>query len=184
MSIKPIKISLLSGVALEGGAVTLAFLFLYVLPFGLGIYSVILAVLDQASLLYFSHCLAHFIVGRFFGIRFRYFLFGPSALSRAEPAVLRRVGRLLLTFIIVVDKNSLIPVSNGKIATMHYAGTTTSMVLPFLVSAGALLRGDLTATLASTLFAFANILFTLTFSPKTGDISRARSPRADRAKGN
>jgi hypothetical protein len=160
---------------LEAVFLVLAGFFLISLPLGRGVISIVLALTDQALLLYFSHCPAHFLIGTIFGIRFRYMLFSRSALAKTGGPLLGTVGKYLFTFVIVIDRSSLRSVSKIRIAAMHYAGTVTSMVLPFLVSLISLAHDDSATFMVSLVLALANVGFTLNFSPRTGDISRARA---------
>lgn len=73
-----------------------------------------------------------------------------------------------------VDKASLASVSPQALKLMHVSGAVSSMFLPWIVVPASYSIGPLWVGVFFTALTLGNDLFTLFFSPKAGDIYRAR----------
>jgi hypothetical protein len=139
------------------------------LPFGL--YVIVMELMAT----YLVHCPAHYVVGSLVGIRFRRLRFGKTALARILPARLVSLTRLLPVLTLSVVKSSLEGVPKRRIAMMYQAGTAASVFFALIIAAAAtLVEPPLYAGLAWAL-ALGYLGFDFVFSPKSGDLSRARS---------
>lgn len=131
--------------------------------------------LSFACLVFFPHGLAHFLVGRMVGIRFRYYFLGKSGVARLHLPLISRVAAALPVLTLKVDRSSLSSVNRGRRAVMFASGAMASMLLPLIpvvVSFGEL---PVTQSVLLVLLAGLNVAFDLYYSPKAGDMARARS---------
>lgn len=111
-------------------------------------------------LIYFScHAIAHWLVGRLLGIRFRCYTLGGTAKPDAFPAGLRWVFERLPFLGVQSEKASLQTASSARRAAMFSAGVTSSVVLPTLAA--------LWAWQAHVRGGFALFVFTLAWSVGT-----------------
>ncbi len=124
---------------------------------------------------YLVHCPAHFIVGRLAGIRFRGIRLGRTTLARALPPSLKGVGRLLPILTLSIDKTSLTAVPKPRIKAMYYSGTVASSGSAVVIAALVTLSGSWLPSALTWALAIGYLLFDLVFSPKSGDIMRARA---------
>lgn len=162
-----------TGVSIVGLAVAV----LLLLPVSAPLPPLLAFVLLLASAILFlvaPHCLAHFLVGRALGVRFLYYFITRSALQRAMPPALQAVARRIPLLAIRIAPHSLKAVSNMRTAAMFAAGTIVSMTLPWVPVGYGLVQGQAPAAMVVALVAAANVGFTLYFSPRVGDLSRAR----------
>jgi hypothetical protein len=123
---------------------------------------------------FFSHDLAHHLVGRIVGIEFRYYFLGRSAITKLKLPIVSKLAQYAPILSLKVDKPSLEGLSQKRIRLMHSSGAVASMLLPILVLPTAYSIRILLGTLL-TLLTFGNLLFTIYFSLRAGDLSRARS---------
>lgn len=124
---------------------------------------------------YLVHCPAHYVVGRMVGIRFRRIRLGKTTLAKVLPARLARLARLFPILTLSTVKGSLAGVSKKKVAMMYQAGTVASVCFALLIAASAtLVEPPLYAGLAWVV-ALGYLIFDLVFSPRSGDLSRARA---------
>src|SRR5712692_3578754 len=161
------------GMVLEVFAVVLAILFLLVfrLPWVPGPLGLLLA---QGITLYAVHCPSHYVVGRIVGIRFSGLVVGRSALRKSTSRVIRLIGERAVTPVLIVDRGSLARVSLLRRKAMFYSGVTASTTAPFLVAVYASLRGDPISTLATLIVSIGYLTFNVFYSPRTGDVYRAK----------
>jgi hypothetical protein len=131
-------------------------------------------VVAWGCLVFFPHCLTHFIVGRVVGVRFRYYFLGNSAVTKLKLRFLSTIASRLPVLTLKVDQVSLRSVSRGGRVAMFASGAAASMILPFLAAVASLHRVPLMLSLILLLLSAGNITFDLYYSPKAGDISRAR----------
>jgi len=127
-------------------------------------------------LLYFSsHAIAHWLVGRAVGIRFRFYTVGGTGNPEGWPPGLRWIFERLPFFGVQTEKLSMQNVSPGAKALMWSAGVTSSAVIPTL---GAFLawRSGVPRSGWFCLFAVFWALGTLAsnWTSRTGDYSKAR----------
>src|SRR5712692_614650 len=126
------------------------------------------------TLWFFSHDLTHQIVGSLSGIRFRYYFLGRSAIRKLKLPVIPRLMDKIPVLVLKVDQGSMAQASVRARRSMHASGAVVSMGLPWLIVPEGFDLG-LVWGLFFTALVLGNDLFTLYFSPKTGDLYRART---------
>jgi hypothetical protein len=124
---------------------------------------------------YLVHCPAHYIVGTMVGIRFRRMRLGRTTLARALPPRLSPLAKLLPVLTLSTDKGTLRGVSKHKVALMYGAGTVASVSAALAIAFAATPRNLPTYAALAWLFGLGYLAFDLAFSPKSGDLSRARA---------
>ena len=125
---------------------------------------------------FFSHDLAHHIVGRIFGIGFRYYFLGRSATIKLGLPIISNVMRLVPVLGLKIDRPSLNSISRNRVRAMYASGALSSMFLPWLVvPAGYTIA--LPVGILFTILTLANDVFTLYFSVRVGDLHHARMVR-------
>ena len=131
--------------------------------------NLIVYLFSEVCLVFFPHCLVHFIVGSLVGIRFNHFRIVRSAISKLGPP-----GKLpsLPVLCLVVDHGSLKRCSAVGRAAMYASGAIASMMLPFSVVGYAFSKLPFSLWLVCLMFAIANLAFDIYYSPRVGDISR------------
>ncbi len=136
-------------------------------------YKILLLLFAWFALWFFSHDLAHHIVGSLGGIKFRYYFLGRSAIRKLKlpflPSLMNRIPILVLK----IDSKSMVQASVGARRWMHASGAIVSIILPWLIIPESFTLGSLWGMLFVALV-LGNDIFTLYFSPKTGDLYRAR----------
>ena len=131
--------------------------------------------ISWACLVFFPHCLTHFVVGRLVGVRFRHYIVGKSSITKLRLPVVSAVATLFLLLELRVDRRSLGSLSGGARAATFASGATASMIFPFLVPVVAFRHLPAVWSFALLLLSLANVCFDLYYSPKAGDLSRIRS---------
>jgi len=128
--------------------------------------------LSWACLVFFPHCLAHFVTGRLAGVRFTHYLLSKSPMARLEVPIISVVASKIPVLGLKIDQSSLGSVSRGARAVMFVSGAAASMIFPFMVVVASF--GRLPAILNGGLLflSTANVAFDLYYSPRAGDISR------------
>jgi hypothetical protein len=124
---------------------------------------------------YLVHCPSHYIVGRVCDIKFTRIHIGQTALVRSLPPMLEGLGRLLRTPTLSTDKVSLASASKSKRKAMYLSGTVASSGSALLVAAVVTYSGSLVAAGLAWLLAVGYLLFDAVFSPRSGDLMRARA---------
>jgi hypothetical protein len=126
---------------------------------------------------FFSHDLAHHLVGRIFGVAFRYYFLGRSAITKLGLPIVSNAMRLVPVLGLKIDKLSLSSVSPSRVRAMYASGAVSSMFLPWLaIPAGYAV--NLPVGILITTLTIANDVFTLYFSVQVGDLHRARMVRS------
>jgi hypothetical protein len=123
-------------------------------------------------LLFFPHCLAHFIVGRLAGVRFSHYVIGKSSITKLRLPVISAVAVIFPLLKLRIDRRSLRSVNDGARAATFASGAVASMILPFLVPVVSFGRLPVAWSLGLILLSLANVCFDLYYSPKAGDLSR------------
>lgn len=131
--------------------------------------------LALVCLVFFPHCLAHYAVGRLAGIRFDYYYLTKSGVRKLRIPLAGRIGQKIPVLALKVDPFSLRSVSRDRRVAMFSAGAIASMVLPFISVAASFEYLPTSFTLILFLFALANFAFDLYYSPKAGDLAKAKS---------
>jgi hypothetical protein len=136
----------------------------------------VIAMLLAWVLLYFSsHAIAHWLVGRFVGIRFLFYTVGGTGNPEGWPPGLRWIFERLPFLGVQTEKLSMQHVSPGARALMWSAGVTSSAIIPTLGAFWAWLSGVPWSRLFF-LFALFWALGTLAsnWTSRTGDYAKAR----------
>jgi len=133
----------------------------------------ILTMLGWASLWYFPHSLSHFTVGSILGIKFRYFYVAESSLTKLDSPLLKRLGAMMPLAGVKIERRGFEDISPRRRAVMFLSGTLASLSLPFLCVYTLLLAGEELLILLITALLLGSTVFTLYFSSKAGDISKA-----------
>jgi hypothetical protein len=137
----------------------------------LGVY----LVFAQLMATYLVHCPAHFIVGTAVGVRFRELRLGRTTLARVLPNRLKGLVQRLPILTLVTDRSSLVKVSRSRLAAMYASGTIASIGSAFAIATLSTLVEQPTYFLLTWAVAMAYLVFDVVFSPKSGDLKRARA---------
>jgi hypothetical protein len=164
------------GVSAELLALAAVLLLTVVVPSGLPYYLYFLVA--QLSATYLIHCPAHYFVGRAVGIRFSSIRLGRTTLAKALPPGLAPFVRRLPILTLSTDKSSLVGLPRGRISAMYASGTVASAGSAVVLAGAVSLSGPLVLVGLSWLVAIGYFLFDVVFSPKSGDLMRARAVRA------
>jgi len=161
------------GVLLELIALAGILLLSLLLPAGLplGVY----LVFAQLMATYLVHCPTHFVVGMAVGVRFQELRLGKTTLARALPNELKGLARRLPVLTLVSDKSSRAKVSRRGLAAMYASGTVASAASAFAIAVASTLVEQPPYFLLTWAVALAYLAFDLVFSPKSGDLKRARA---------
>jgi hypothetical protein len=127
---------------------------------------------------FFSHDLAHHIVGRIVGVGFRYYFLGRSSITKLSLPIAPNLLRVVPVLGLKIDKSSLGSVSTNSARAMYASGAVFSMFLPWLVIPAGFAVG-LTVGILLTILTIANVVFTLYFSPRVGDLHHVRMVRSE-----
>lgn len=121
---------------------------------------------------FFSHDLAHHIVGRIVGVGFRYYFLGRSAITKLSLPVVSNLLKVVPVLGLKVDKSSLKSISQKRVRAMYASGAVFSMFLPWVAVPAGFAVG-LPVGILLTLLTVVNDVFTLYFSLKVGDLHHA-----------
>jgi hypothetical protein len=125
---------------------------------------------------FFSHDLAHHVVGRILGVTFRYYFLGRSAIIKLGLPIISKLMRVIPVLGLKIDKPSLNSISPNGVRAMYASGAVSSMFLPWLaVFVGYTI--SLPFGILITLLTLANDVFTLYFTVQVGDLHHARMVR-------
>ena len=125
---------------------------------------------------FFSHDLAHHIVGRIVGVSFRYYFLGRSAITKKSLPVASNLLRIVPVLGLKIDKSSLNSISPNNVRAMYASGSVSSMLLPWVVVPTSY-SISLPVGILLTILTAANDVFTLYFSPQVGDFHHVRMVR-------
>jgi hypothetical protein len=136
-------------------------------------YSVILGMLCWFLLWFFTHDLAHFLVGTVAGVRFNHYYLGRSDIIKLN-IIPNSFKKMPIVLGLKINRKSSRAGKTG-FAAMYIAGPLASMLTPFAVPITMLFKdSNNIAGLLLLLISVVNLGFTLWFSPKVGCISKAR----------
>jgi hypothetical protein len=138
-------------------------------------FSILILLVAQALATVLIHCPAHYIVGRALGISFRSIRLGRTSVSRVLPASLKRIGSLLVVFTLSVDPVSKKLASPMKLRAMYLAGVTGSVGSAVTFAFAVSQTGNYVAGAVLWVFAIAYLASDVLFSPRAGDLMRARA---------
>ncbi len=163
------------GVSLEVAVLTLAMMIAPWVPAGL-VY-VLYVLIAEFLATYLIHCPAHYVVGRLVGLRFSNIRLGRTTLVNALPARFKPLARFLPILTLSTDKASLTSVSKSRIRAMYLSGTIASSGSALVIAAAVTYSGAPLAATLSWVLAAGYFIFDLVFSPRSGDVMRARAAR-------
>jgi hypothetical protein len=143
----------------------------YLIPYGAAF--LIYVVAAELSATYLIHCPAHYVVGRAVGIRFSRIGLGRTTLSRALPPRFGRIAGLIPILTLTVDKATIANLSRSRASAMYMSGVIASSASAIVIAA-AVTPGPLWTAIVAWLVALGYLLFDIMFSPKSGDVMRAR----------
>lgn len=123
---------------------------------------------------FFSHCLAHFVVGRIFGVNFLYYFVGKSSLIKLNLPFISFFAKIFPVLGIKMDKASFKNLSPKKQAVVFASGALASMISPLICLIYAIIYLEAWIGGFLSVMTTGNIVFTLIFSAKVGDLSKAR----------
>lgn len=135
-----------------------------------GLYVVVVQLLST----YLIHCPAHYVVGTIGGIKFREIRLGRTSLVQALPARLGKVASAMPILTLSTEKRTLSRASRRRAAAMFAAGAVASTSSPLLIAAALTLTEPIAYSILAWIIAFAYLSFNVIFSPKAGDLRRAR----------
>jgi hypothetical protein len=161
----------------HGIAIELGVLALLIAPVGIiqpGPYLWLYIILVELASTFLIHCPAHYLVGSVLGIRFTSIRLGRTTLAKVLPRSLSRVTSLIPILTLSTDKASLSGVSRRRRAYMYASGTVASAGSALVIATAASLVEPLTYELLAWLVALGYLAFDVVFSPKSGDLMRAR----------
>jgi hypothetical protein len=126
---------------------------------------------------FFSHDLAHHVVGGILGVTFGYYFLGRSAIIKLGLPIVSELMRVVPVLGLKIDKPSLNSVPPSRVRAMYASGAVSSMFLPWLaIPVG--YRISLSFGILITLLTLANDVFTLYFTVQVGDLHHARMVRS------
>jgi hypothetical protein len=170
------RLSILVGNALQVGGILAAYFALRASRLERSTAVAVTEMLLAWILLYFfSHAIAHWLVGRSLGIRFLFYTVGGTGNPEGWPPGLRWIFEHLPFFGVQTEKHSMQAAKPVARALMWAAGVTSSAVLPTLAAFGAWHNGVPSSGWFS-LFALFWGLGTLAsnWTSPTGDYAKAR----------
>ena len=88
--------------------------------------------LSWECLVFFPHCLAHFVTGRLPGVQFSHYFITSFPVAKMELPLISGVMSKLPLLGLKIQPKSLKSVSHDARAAMFASGATASMLLPFL----------------------------------------------------
>ncbi len=169
----PLRIGVLSGTVLSILAIIIGIIFALNLPFGNGLFVLVIGLICWAVLWFFTHDLAHLIVGLLAGVRFSHYYLGLSNIVRLR-VIPNPLKLAIVALGLRIDRTESRAGRTG-FAAMYVAGPIASMITPFFVPAVILARdASSVAGLILLAISLVNLGFTLWFSPKVGCIHKAR----------
>jgi hypothetical protein len=139
------------------------------LPFALYV------IIAELAATYLVHCPAHYVVGRVVGIRFRRIRLGRTTLAKVLPARYAGLARLVPILTLSTDKASLAQASKGRVAAMYASGTVASVSSAFVLAGVATVTEAFLPAAFVWSVAIGYLIFDAVFSPRSGDIMKARA---------
>lgn len=170
------KIPIMEGNLLEvAGILASMYLVLLASEIPMTALSFLLYLVALCGLLFFPHCLTHYIVGRLLGIRFRYYSVNRSAVSKLRLGPLASIASGFVVLRLNIDRESLRSVTPLRRNAMFMSGAIASMIFPFFPALASLGHLPIFLSILLLLISIGNFAFDLYFSPRAGDFSRVKS---------
>ena len=129
---------------------------------------------------YLIHCPAHYLVGMATGIRFRSIRLGRTTLARVLPPRAAGLARLLPVLTLTVDRSSLAKASNLDASIMYASGTVASVCAAFVAAIASTWTEPAPLSAIAWAVALVYLAFDAVFSPRGGDLMRAKRAVARR----
>lgn len=142
------------------------------LPFPLSLAGVLLT---QAAASVLLHCPAHYVVGRALGIGFIRIRLSPTSIAQNLPGPVRRVSSIAAVPSLVTKRGSLRQAGPRRSWAMFMAGVVASNVAVFSIAVWSLVSTDAITAGAALAFALFYLASDVLFSPRSGDVMRARA---------
>jgi hypothetical protein len=153
----------------------LGFIILLLPPYpNFPILSLILILASFGLLTYFSHCLAHFIVGEAIGLKFSHYVFGASPLAQSNHRTIRTLDRLIPRLGIRLTRESRNNATHRQRGLVFSAGALTSVLLPLTPVIWGYLTLPRPLELIPAILWLAYSIFEAYSSPRFGDLSRIK----------
>jgi hypothetical protein len=138
---------------------------------------IVYVALAQLLATYLVHCPAHYLVGTAVGIRFKSIRLGRTTLARALPPRVAPLARLFPILTLSTDKASLVGIPKPRVSAMYLSGTVASSGSAIAIAAAVSLSGSLALVGLAWVITIGYLLFDVVFSPKSGDVMKARALR-------
>src|SRR5438445_6128749 len=122
---------------------------------------------------FFSHDLAHHVVGRIVGVGFRYYFLGRSSITKLSLPIVSNLLRMFPVLGLKIDKSSLKSASPNKARAMYASGVISSMFLPWIVIPTGFSVG-LTIGILFTILSILYVVFTLYICLRVCDLHHFR----------
>lgn len=134
----------------------------------------IVYLISVSCLIFFPHCLAHFVVGSLMGVHFKHYSLSRSAIARLGIPFISDLASRMPLLSIRIDRASFSTLSRQARAAMFASGALCSMILPFVSVVWSLNKLPISFSLVLLTICLGNLLFDVYYSPKSGDFSRIR----------
>jgi hypothetical protein len=163
----------LYGISLEVGAFLLLTLLTLAVPGGL-VFGIYVVMLELAST-YLLHCPGHYLVGTALGIRFTRLRLGRTTLARVLPPRAAGLAKAFPILSLSTDKKTLAAASKYGASAMYASGTVASVASALVIAAVSTFAEPFASSAVAWLVAIGYLVFDVVFSPKSGDLMRARA---------
>jgi hypothetical protein len=140
----------------------------------------ILYLISMGCLIFFPHCLTHFVVGSLMGVHFKHYSLSRSPVERLGIPFISNLASKLPVLSIRIDRTSFSAVSRKARAAMFASGALCSMILPFVSVVWSLNELPVSLNLLLFMLCLGNLLFDVYYSPKSGDFSRIKLEKKPR----
>ena len=134
----------------------------------------ILYLISMGCLIFFPHCLAHFVVGSLMGVHFKHYSLSRSGIARLGIPFISDLASRLPLLSIKIDRVSFSTLSGRARVAMFASGALCSMSLPFASVVWSLDELPISFSFVLLMICLGNVLFEIYYSPKSGDFSRIK----------
>ncbi|MEM4472549.1 MAG: hypothetical protein QXK03_02885 [Archaeoglobaceae archaeon] len=167
------KIPIWLGNVIEIIGISIAFYFLFLSLNFVSFKKLLFLLISWTCFWYFTHCLAHYVVGKLFGIEFLYYYIGKSAILKLKIPIFKPF-KLIPVLGLKTKPESVKRISKKKVAIFYASGALFSMFSPAITL---LFATEFFVFLFLLILTLSNIFFTLIFSPKIGDFWKVKNIR-------
>jgi hypothetical protein len=123
---------------------------------------------------FFSHCLAHYVVGKILGIDFRFYFVGKSSILKLNLPLISRFASHIPVLGIKINQKSFQSVAKKRRAAMFASGAVASMTFPLASVIYASFRLQTWMAIFLIVLTIVNVFFTVFFSLKVGDLWKTK----------